>query len=92
MNYSELSQETQTFLNKAMDIYSLKKDKSIIRSIFFMFGREEYELTKLDKKVLTLFIAGFLVDGNLKKILSQYDDIKINELFYWLLLEKNLKL
>ena len=29
MNYSDLSEETQLFLNKTMDIYSIIKDKSI---------------------------------------------------------------
>ncbi len=42
---------------------------------------KEYEFTKLDKKVLSLFIAGFLIDGNLKQIFSQYDDIKLDRLF-----------
>lgn len=81
MNYSELSKKTQLFLNKAMDIYSLIKDKSITKSVKDLFNQKKHEFTKLDKKVLSLFIAGFLVDGKLKEIFSQYDDIKLDKLF-----------
>lgn len=81
MNYSDLREETQLFLNKAMDIYSVIKDKSLNMTIRDSFGRKDYEFTKLDKKVLALFIAGLLVEGNLKEIFSQYDDIKLDNLF-----------
>lgn len=80
MNYSDLNQETQLYLNKAMDIYSLIKDKNIIRLVKDIIGTKNYEFLKLDKKVLSLFIAGFLIDGNLKEIFSQYDDIKLDDL------------
>lgn len=81
MNYSDLSQETQLFLNKAMDIYLIIKDKNINKVVKDIIGTKNYEFTKLDKKVLALFIAGFLIDGNLKEIFSQYDDIKLDNLF-----------
>ena len=81
MNYSDLSEETQLFLNKAMDIYSIIKDKSLNRTVKDIIGTKDYEFTKLDKKVLALFIAGLLVEGNLKEIFSQYDDIKLDNLF-----------
>ena len=81
MNYSDLSEETQLFLNKTMDIYSIIKDKSINRTVKDLINTKNYEFTKLDKKVLALFIAGLLVDGNLKEIFSQYDDIKLDNLF-----------
>lgn len=81
MNYSDLSGETQLFLNKAMDIYSIIKDKSLNRTVKDIIGTKDYEFTKLDKKVLALFIAGLLVEGNLKEIFSQYDDIKLDDLF-----------
>ena len=81
MNYSDLSEETQLFLNKAMDIYATIKDKSINRTVIDLIKTKEYEFTKLDKKVLALFIAGLLVEGNLKEIFSQYDDIKLDDLF-----------
>ncbi len=82
MNYNELSKETKLFLNKAMDIYSVIKDRNITRIVkTLVYGLENHEFTKLDKKVLSLFIAGFLVDGQLKEIFSQYDDIKLENLF-----------
>ena len=81
MNYSDLSEETQLFLNKTMDIYSIIKDKSINRTVKDLINTKNYEFTKLHKKVLALFIAGLLVDGNLKEIFSQYDDIKLDNLF-----------
>ncbi len=81
MNYNELRKETKLFLNKAMDIYSIIKDKSIIQNVKDLFTTGNHEFTKLDKKVLSLFIAGFLVDGNLKEIFSQYNDIKLDKLF-----------
>lgn len=82
MNYSDLSEETQLYLNKAMDIYSIIKDKSLNRTVKGILGdTTNYEFTKLDKKILALFIAGLLVDGNLKEIFSQYDDIKLDNLF-----------
>ena len=56
MNYSDLSEETQLFLNKAMEIYSIIKDKRINRAIKDVIGIKDYEFTKLDKKVLSLFI------------------------------------
>ena len=81
MNYSDLSQETQLFLNKAMDVYSTIKDKSLNKVVKNLIDTKRYEFTKLDKKVLALFIAGFLIDGNLKEIFSQYDDIKLDNLY-----------
>lgn len=81
MNYSDLNEETQLFLNKAMDIYSIIKDKSLNRTVKDILDTKDYEFTKLDKKVLALFIAGLLVEGNLKEIFSQYDDIKLDNLF-----------
>lgn len=92
MNYSDLIQETQLFLNKAMDIYSTIKDKSINKVVKDVINIKNYEFTKLDKKVLALFIAGFLIDGNLKEIFSQYDDIKLGNLLDFIdIKEHNIK-
>lgn len=84
MNYSDLSKETQLFLNKAMDIYSIIKDKKLNRTVEDAVRTKKHEFTKLDKKVLALFTAGLLVEGNLKEIFSQYDDIKLENLFEFL--------
>ena len=72
MNYSDLSQETQLFLNKAMDVYSTIKDKSLNKVVEDLIDTKRYEFTKLDKKVLALFIAGFLIDGNINHPALKY--------------------
>lgn len=81
MNYNDLSDETKLFLNKAMDIYSIIEDKNINAEVRDLFEKKNYKFTKLDKKILALFIAGLLVEGNLKKLFSQNEDIKLNDLF-----------
>ena len=81
MNYKDLSEETQLFLNRAMDIYSIIKDENLNRTVQDLIGTKNYEFNKFDKKVLALFIAGLLVDGSLKEIFSQYDEIKLADLY-----------
>ena len=76
LNYNKLNKETQIFINKAIDIFFTiaKKDLKCGDT------SEYYDITMLDKAVLSLFIAGMLVDGDLKKVFLQYDDIKLNDL------------
>lgn len=81
MNYNDLSKEMQTFLNKAMDIYSAIKDRVIRRDVKYITKTINYEFSNMDKKVLALFSAAFLVDGNLRQIFLEQNDIKINDLF-----------
>ncbi len=88
MNYEDFNEETKTFINKAMEIYSAILDKKIHYEIFEI-GRRDYEVTKLDKRVIALFIAGLLVDGNLKKIFSRYDDIKLDDLLEFVHISKS---
>lgn len=81
MNYDEFNEETKVYLNMVMDIYSTIKNKEIVKNIKDIVKREKYyEFFKLDKKILSLFIAGFMIDGNLKDILSEYDDINLQDL------------
>ena len=70
-NFDELTEETQRYLKKVMDIYAAIEGKKLVVN--------NKELTLIDKKVISLFIAGFLIDSNLKIIVSQYD-IKIKDL------------
>lgn len=81
MNYDNFNEEMLNYINKVMDIYSIIKDKKIVKNVRDVLENINYEFTKLDKKVLALFIASFLVDGNLKDILDEYDDLKLNDLF-----------
>lgn len=80
MNYDEFNKETKIYINMAMDLYSIIKEKDIIQNVKHFGEKNNYQFTKLDKKILSLFIAGFMVDGNLKDILGEYDDIKLQDL------------
>ena len=70
-NFDELNEETQRYLKKVMDIYAAIEGKKLVVN--------NKELTLIDKKVISLFIAGFLIYIYLKIIVSQYD-IKIKDL------------
>ncbi len=70
-NFDDLTEETQRYLKKTMDIYAAIEGKKLVVN--------NEELTLIDKKVISLFIAGFLIDSNLKNIVSQYN-IKLKDL------------
>lgn len=89
MDYNNFNQKTKTFINKAMDIYSTISDMEIIQVVRDTATSKEYRFTKLDKKILSLFIAGFMVDGNLKDILEQYDDLKLKDLLDFIKISEN---
>lgn len=80
MNYEQFNDETKLYYNKVMDIYFTIMDKPIEKELKNLFGETKYAFLKFDKKILSLYIAAFLADGNLKNILKNYDDIKINDL------------
>ena len=71
MNYSDLSEETQLFLNKTMDIYSIIKDK--------------YEMTYFkrfifrDKMVYQITIGG---KTRLLDILKKEREIFFNSIYF----------
>ena len=77
--YENFDTKTKLFLNKAMDIYSTIKNVSITKKFKYIGMPEYYTLSNFDKKILSLYIAGFLVNGNLKNILSDYNDLKVKE-------------
>lgn len=89
MNYNEFRQETKLFLNKAMDIYSTIKDRNlntVFKKNTLLLGK--YKFSDIDKKVLSLFMAGFLLNGNLKEILSGYNDINLSTLLNFINIKK----
>ena len=88
-DYKKFNDKTKLYLNKVMDIYSLIMDKIIIQKVEKFHETKYYTFTKLDKKVLSLFIAGFLVDEDIKNIYSQYDDIKLDDLLDFIDIKKN---
>ena len=83
MQYDNFDKEMKDYINMAINIYSTIQDKNIIQDIF-RYGTqkkyEEYFFTKFDKMILSLFIAGFMIKGNLKDKLEFYDDIKLKQL------------
>lgn len=79
MDYDNFNDVTKNFLNKAMDIYSTIKDEEIKKIVGKGDSVREYTFTKVDKKILSLFISGFLVNGNLKKIIEEYEDLKLQD-------------
>lgn len=78
--YKEFNEETKLFLNKAMDIYSTIKDSDIKKQVKYLGMTKLHTFTKKDKKILSLYIAGFLIKSELKKILDEYIDVKIEDL------------
>ena len=78
--YENFDDETKEYLNKAMDIYSTIKDKEINKTVKHIVTKKNYIFSKLDKRILSLFIAGFYAPS-LSKILKEYDDLKTSDLF-----------
>ncbi len=79
--YENFDEETKEYLNKAMDIYSTIKDKEINKTVKHLVTNKNYIFSKLDKRIISLYIAGFLLDNDLSKILEEYDDLKTSDLF-----------
>lgn len=89
IEYENLNDETKKYINKAMDIYSTIKDNEIkIEVDNGFYSTKVHQLKKLDKKILSLFIAGFLVEGKLKEIIEEYDDIKLQDLLSFINIEE----
>lgn len=81
LNYNSLPEETKILMNKAMDIYSVIKNKNIEKEVKEILGKENHSFTRLDKKIFSIYLAGFLADTSLKKILEEFDEIKKEDLF-----------
>ena len=78
--YENFDEETKAYLNKVMDIYVTIKDKEITKTVSFLGDKKNYTFTKQDKKILSLFIAGFYVPS-LSQILKEYDDLSKSDAF-----------
>lgn len=80
--YNNLNEDIKKLLKKAMDIYSTIQEKEIeIEAIEFAINPRLYKLNKLDKKIISIYIASFLTEGDLKNLFDEYDDIRVNDLF-----------
>ena len=51
MNYDEFNEETKIYINMAMDLYSIIKEKDIIQNVKHIREENNYQFTKLDKKI-----------------------------------------
>lgn len=88
-SYEDFNKETKLYLNKAMDIYSTIMYMDIQKRVKTLHGEKNYTFSANDKKILSLYIASFLVDGNLKNILNEYNDIKVEDLFSFININEN---
>lgn len=79
-SYEEFNNETKQYLNKVMDIYYTIQNKDITIKRYSLFEESDYRFSEFDKKILALFIAGFIVNGDLKDVLSTHN-INIKYLF-----------
>ena len=87
-SYESFNKDTKEFLNKAMDIYSSIEDIEITKKIKDFNITINYTLSKLDKKIFSMFISSFISNANLSNLLKEYDDIKIDNLFSFVNIEK----
>ena len=96
MNYEDFSEETKKYIDKTIEVYSAIEDKKIDIFIddpstdYIRSNKKiKYTINKFDKKVISLFIAGFLAEGNLAKIYKQYDDIVLDDLLDFVSLDES---
>ena len=88
-SYDNLKDDARKILNSAMDVYWYIKDIEIKRKVKDLYNNEdEYVFTEIDKKIISLYLACFLVDTDLKKKLSEYKDISEKNILSFLGIEK----
>lgn len=81
MKYDKLNNETKSYINVAIEIYNVIAKKKILKTINGSSNDKVlYLFTDVDKKILSLFIAGIINKGNVQKIFSKYEDIKLQDL------------
>ena len=82
--YENLDEETRKYINKAIEIYKVLKDREIIVKKDYFSTSFDYKLEDLDKIILSLFLAGFITEGNLKIILGQFNGINVDAILRYL--------
>ena len=76
LEYSDFDNETQEFINKAISVFEVLKDKDISLER----GKWKFNVSDFEKKIFSLFIAGFLVESSLNDLLSQFDVFELDNL------------
>lgn len=88
MDYKKFTKEapidTKTIFNKAIEVFSAIKDKDLIS--FSLEGI--YRLKKEDKIVISLTLAGLLVDGYIKDIYNE-NGVTAEKIFKYFRIDKN---
>mgnify|MGYP000771854931 FL=1 len=69
--YEKFSEETKKFFQKVMDIYA-NIEPLEIQKVVEKIGcdKQQYTLSRLDKKVFSMFIASFTTDIHLQSLLG----------------------
>lgn len=88
LNFDEMNEETKNLLKKAMEIYAVIRNRDIHKYVNFLGFGENHEYSKTDKKILALFTACYLTEGQLKELLSEYNDIKVKDLYDFMYLNE----
>lgn len=87
--YNDFDEETKDYLKKAMDIYSTVKDSDIQKRISINYKQRDYQFKQIDKKYISLFAAAFLTEGNIKNIIKEYDDFKLQDVLSFIDLDES---
>ena len=87
--YNDFDEETKNYLKKAMDIYSTVKDSDIQKRISINYEQRDYQFKQIDKKYISLFAAAFLTEGNIKNIIKEYDDFKLQDVLSFIDLDES---
>ena len=77
--YKNLDENTKKYVNKAIEIYKVLKDKDILIAKWALYPSYKYKFTNFDKMLISLFISGFIAEGNLKEMISDTGEIDINK-------------
>ena len=59
--YKNLDENTKKYVNKAIEIYKVLKDKDILIAKWALYPSYKYKFTNFDKMLISLFISGFKI-------------------------------
>lgn len=83
----QVPKETNKMIKKAIDIYSLVYNKNIDRIIYDRHGKTTFPLGKIDKKCLSLFLAGILTNDFIDELMFEHN-ITAEEIMKYLNIEQ----
>ena len=80
MNYNKCDEPLKEYLRVVMDIYRALEGKNIKYKFFSSGKNNDKRANNFDKKILSMFMAGFFCSGSLRKITDNFDDIRKEDL------------